>query len=509
MVLKAALSKPFAKYIVRQIKGWSAKPIETQDGVFRKLLRDAEKTVFGKDHRFDQIKNYEDFKRNVPIRDYEGHQPYIERIIAGENNVLWKERPIYFCKTSGTTSGMKYIPITKESIPNHINSARNAILSYIAETGKTDFLNGKLIFLSGSPKLNKIGQIFLGRLSGIVNHHVPTYLRKNQVPSYETNCIEDWETKVETITEETLKENMTLISGIPSWVQMYFDKLIEKSGKKKLVDIFPNFSLFIYGGVNYEPYRTKFENTIGKKIDSIELYPASEGFIAFQDSQKEQGLLLILNAGIFYEFIPVEEFFNEHPTRISLKDVELDVNYVIILNTNAGLWGYNIGDTVKFVCKAPYRLIVSGRIKHFTSAFGEHVIAEEVEKALTQASRDEDVEIIEFTVAPQVNPKEGLPYHEWFIEFAKKPADMETFRLKIDGYMQQINIYYSDLIKGHVLQPLILRDIPKDGFIHYMKSQGKLGGQNKVPRLSNDRKIADELIKFIENECQKKNTSLY
>ena len=499
MGLKAALSKPFAKYIAGRIKAWSANPIETQNKVFRKLLKDAEKTAFGKDHRFDKIKNYEDFKKNVPIRDYEGHQPYIERIIAGENNVLWKGKPLYFCKTSGTTSGVKYIPITKESIPNHINSARNAILCYIAETGKTDFLNGKLIFLSGSPKLNKIGQIPLGRLSGIVNHHVPRYLRKNQMPSYKTNCIEDWETKVDVIAEETLKESMTLISGIPSWVQMYFDKLIEKSGKKKIIDIFPNFSLFIYGGVNYEPYRTKFENTIGKKIDSIELYPASEGFIAFQDSQEEQGLLLILNSGIFYEFIPVDEFFNEDPARVSLKDVELGVNYAIILNTNTGLWGYNIGDTVKFLSKAPYRLIVSGRIKHYTSAFGEHVIAEEVEKALTKASQGEEVEIIEFTVAPEVNPREGLPYHEWFIEFAKKPADIEGFRLKIDKAMQQTNIYYSDLIKGHVLQPLILRDMPKGAFIHYMKSQGKLGGQNKVPRLSNDRKIANELIKFIEN----------
>lgn len=498
MGIKASLSKPFAKFIVRKIKKWSAAPVETQQKVFHELVQGAKNTAFGKDHKFASINSYEDFKRNVPIRDYEGFRVYIDRIIDGEKDVLWKGRPVYFCKTSGTTSGVKFIPITKESIPNHINSARNAILSYIAETGKADFVNGKLIFLSGSPVLSDMGGIHLGRLSGIVNHHVPGYLRNNQMPSYKTNCIEDWEAKVVTIAKETISEDMTLISGIPSWVQMYFDKLVEISGKKTISELFPNFSLFIYGGVNFEPYRSKFEHTIGRKVDSIELFPASEGFIAFQDSQKEKGLLLILNSGIFYEFIPADEFFNENLTRISIKDVKLGVNYAIILNTNAGLWGYNIGDTVKFVSLNPHRIVVTGRIKHFTSAFGEHVIAEEVEKALTAASENDAVEITEFTVAPQVNPVQGLPYHEWFIEFGKKPIDMEVFRFKIDSELQKINIYYKDLIKGNVLQPLTIRCVKKDAFINYMKSEGKLGGQNKVPRLSNDRKIADALSQFVE-----------
>ncbi|MFH1321537.1 MAG: GH3 auxin-responsive promoter family protein [Bacteroidota bacterium] len=498
MGIKATLSKPFAKYITRNIKKWSLNPIQTQEKVFRQLINSAKNTAFGKDHNFDQIKTYASFKKNVPIRDYEGIRHYIDRIIAGEKDVLWNGKPIYFCKTSGTTSGAKYIPITRESMPNHINSARNALLSYISETGKADFVNGKMIFLQGSPKPDKIGDIPLGRLSGIVANHVPSYLLKNRMPSYQTNCIEDWETKVDAIVEETLKENMTLISGIPSWVQMYFDKLLEKTGKENIMDIFPNFSLFVYGGVNYEPYRANFENTIGKKIDAIELYPASEGFIAFQDSQKEKGLLLILNSGIFYEFIPADEFFNDDPKRISLKDIELGVNYAIILNTNAGLWGYNIGDTIKFVSKNPYRLIVTGRISHYISAFGEHVIAEEVEDAIQKASEEEKAEIIEFHVAPQVNPKQGLPYHEWFIEFGKIPGNPDAFRLKIDKAMQERNIYYRDLITGNVLQPLIITPVKKDGFIEYMRSQGKLGGQNKVPRLSDDREIADELGKFAE-----------
>ena len=499
MGLKALLAKPLARFIQKQIKKWSLKGVETQQAVFDELLAKARNTAFGKDHGFDQIKTYEDFKRNVPIRDYEGFRAYIDKIIAGEKDILWPGQPIYFCKTSGTTSGAKYIPITSDSIHNHIDSARNALLNYIAETGNSSFVNGKLIFLSGSPVLSKIGEIPLGRLSGIVNHHVPKYLRRNQMPSYETNCIEEWETKVDTITHETLKEDMTLISGIPSWVQMYFDKIQEKSNGKTIKEVFPNFSLFVYGGVNYEPYRSRFEKSIGSQIDSIELFPASEGFLAFQDKQPSQGLLLILNSGIFYEFIPADEFFSENPTRISLKDVELGVNYVIILNTNAGLWGYNIGDTVKFVTKDPYRLIVTGRIKHFTSAFGEHVIAEEVEYALKEAMKIEPAEVIEFTVAPQVNPASGLPYHEWLMEFRKAPANPERFRSLIDKGLQNKNIYYKDLIQGNVLRPLEIKPLKKNAFIEFMKSQGKLGGQNKVPRLSNDRNIAEELSNYAEN----------
>lgn len=497
MGIKSLLAKPFANYIAGKIRKWSGDASATQEKVLAQLLDVGRNTAFGLDHGLNVVQSYEDFKKAVPIRDYEGFIPYINRMKKGEADVLWKGKPLYFSKTSGTTSGVKYIPISKESISNHINAARNAILLYIAETGKTDFVNGKMIFLSGSPELSEIAGVPTGRLSGIVNHHVPGYLRTNQMPSYKTNCIDDWETKVEAIVGETLSKNMTLISGIPPWVQMYFDKLIEKTGKP-VKDIFPKFSLFIYGGVNFEPYRSKIEATIGKKIDTIELYPASEGFIAFQDSQKEPGMLLNLNDGIFYEFIPAAEYHSENPARISLKDVELGVNYALILNTNAGLWGYSIGDTVKFVSKSPYRIIVTGRIKHFISAFGEHVIAEEVEKALLQAAASEKVEVVEFTVAPQVNPPEGeLPFHEWFIEFGSMPQDMQAFAEKVDVAMRQLNIYYKDLLDGNILQPLKIRTMQKDGFINYMKSLGKLGGQNKVPRLSNDRQIADALHTFV------------
>lgn len=494
MSLKAALSIPFAKIVKKQTAKWSKKPIETQQKVFDQLIEKAKNTAFGKAHNFDQISSYADFKNEVPIRDYEQLKSYFDRTKKGEADVLWPGKPIYLSKTSGTTSGAKYIPITKESIPYHINAARDSILHYIAETGNSAVVDKKMIFLQGSPELDTSGPIPVGRLSGIVAHHVPAYLQKNRLPTFKTNMIDDWEEKVEAICKETLPQPMGLISGIPPWVQMYFEQLIELSGKKSIQEIFPDFSLFIYGGVNYEPYRSNMEKLIGKSIDSIELYPASEGFIAYQDSQTEEGMLLLLNSGIFYEFVPADEFFDENPTRLTIGEVELNKNYVLILSTNAGLWGYNIGDTVKFVSLTPYRIIVSGRIKHYTSAFGEHVIAEEVEKAISEVSAATKNQVVEFHLAPQLEPAEGeLPYHEWFIEFKQQPENSSTFAELLNKEMMQLNSYYKDLIDGKMLQPLKIRSVKQGSFKNYMKKKGKLGGQNKLPRLANDRKIADEL----------------
>ncbi|MDB5122228.1 MAG: auxin-responsive promoter [Mucilaginibacter sp.] len=498
MGLKAALSKPFAAIVNRRLNKLRKNAVELQQKTFEYLISRAKNTSFGEDHQFGQIKSYLNFKENVPVADYEDLRTYIDRITLGEENVLWPGKPTYLAKTSGTTSGVKYIPITKESMPEHIKAARNALLSYIHETGNADFVDGKMIFLQGSPVLDVKAGISTGRLSGIVAHHVPGYLQKNRLPSYEVNCIEDWEQKVDAIVMETKGEDMRLISGIPPWCQMYFDRLSAVSGGKKIKDIFSNFKLFVHGGVNFEPYRARMEESIGFAIDAIETYPASEGFIAFQDSQKEKGLLLMVDSGIFYEFIPAEEFFNENPTRVWLKDIELDKNYGLILNTTAGLWGYSLGDTVKFISKDPYKIVVTGRIKHYISAFGEHVIGEEVEQALMSVANRQGVDIIEFTVAPQVNPPKGeLPYHEWFIEFGKQPADVRAFALEVDKALQKKNIYYFDLIEGNILQPLIIQSLKKDTFINYMRSQGKLGGQNKVPRLANDRKIADGLREYI------------
>ncbi|TCJ19560.1 GH3 auxin-responsive promoter family protein [Flaviaesturariibacter flavus] len=495
MKLKSLLARPFASYIYNQTRKSARSALADQDAVLRSLVKTGKSTDFGKEHRLDAITDYAAYREAVPVRDYEAFRPWIEKIKSGKHNVLWKGQPIYFAKTSGTTSGVKYIPITRESIPNHINTARNALLMYMAETGNTAFADGKLIFLSGSPELERVGGIPTGRLSGIVNHHVPQYLRRNQLPSYETNCIEDWETKLEAIVKETINQDMTLISGIPPWVQMYFDRLQERSGKK-IRELFPNFSVLVHGGVNFEPYKGRLLESIGGPMHTIETFPASEGFFAFQDTQTEEGLLLNTNSGIFFEFVPAGEIFNEKPTRLSLREVEVGVNYALIINNNAGLWGYNIGDTVKFVSTDPYRIVVTGRTKHFISAFGEHVIGEEVEQSLLKAAAESGIAITEFTVAPMVQQGKGYSYHEWFVEFEQAPADMEGFAAKVNDNLRQKNIYYDDLMRGNILLPLRITPVRKNGFIDYMKSIGKLGGQNKVPRLSNDRRIADELVKW-------------
>lgn len=497
MKIKSFLAKPFASIVSKSIKKGMHTAIPDQASILKSLLKNGKSTAFGKDHKLDQVQNYEQFAQSVPVRDYEGLKNYIELVKEGRHNILWKGRPIYFAKTSGTTSGTKYIPITKDSIGNHINSARNALLCYMAETGNTRFANGNMIFLSGSPVLERIADIPTGRLSGIVNHHIPMYLRKNQLPTFETNCIEDWETKVNRIVDETVNRNMTLISGIPPWMQMYFDELVNRTGKP-VGELFPNFSVMVYGGVNFEPYRARLFKTIGRKVDGIETFPASEGFFAFQDTQTEPGLLLNTNSGIFYEFIPEEEIGKENPKRVSLEDVKTGVNYALVINSNAGLWGYDIGDMVKFVSTDPYRLIVTGRTRHFISAFGEHVIGEEVEHSVLKAASEENIHITEFTVAPYVAEGEGKSYHEWFIEFENRPEDMAGFAARVDQNLREKNSYYDDLIAGTILQPLKITPLKKNAFIDYMRSIGKLGGQNKVPRLSNDRKLADGLMEWVE-----------
>lgn len=499
-MIKALGAKIYAAWSHYKNQKWINSPLETQEKLLQNLLHHGAQTRFGKDHNFKKINDLKTYQKEVPVRDYEGLKPYIEEVLEGKKDILWKGRPLYYAKSSGTTSGAKYIPITKASMPQHIRAAREALLNYIYETGNASVVRGKHIFVQGSPVLEEFNGVALGRLSGIVAHYVPSYLQKNRMPSWKTNCIDDWETKVDAIVQETYAQDMTIIGGIPSWVQMYFERLMAKTDTT-VGELFPNFSLFVYGGVNFEPYRGVFEKLIGRSTDCVEFYPASEGFFAYQDQQKERGLLLLLDHGIYYEFIVAQTFYEEKPTIHSLAEVELGVNYVMIISTTAGLWRYNIGDTVQFTSTHPFRIIVSGRIKHFISAFGEHVIVSEVEQSLEEAitQNEEVIRVREFTVAPQIQPKEGLPYHEWFIEFDTPPQDKKAFALQIDQAMQSKNIYYQDLIVGKVLRPLVIREVVKEGFTTYMKSIGKLGGQNKVPRVADDRKIADELEAYLVN----------
>ncbi len=498
MSLKTFLIQQAAAYTHAQIGKWKKTALSDQQLLLEKLVSRAKNTAFGVDHGFSEIKTYADFKKRVPVRDYEELRPYIDRLTKGEENVVWPGKPRYFAKTSGTTSGVKYIPISDESMPNHLNTARTAMLNYFHNAGSTRVFDGRVMFLSGSPTLEQKGGVPTGRLSGIVNHEVPSWIKTNQLPSFPTNCIEDWETKVEAIVDETMHQDMRLISGIPPWVQMYYEKILSRTGKDTLMEVFPNFSLFMYGGVNFEPYRAKLEELVGKRIDSIETYPASEGFIAFQDEISHEGLLLNTRSGIFFEFVPIEHAFNKNPIRLMLDEVEVGKDYALIINNNAGLWGYSIGDCVRFTSVNPYRLVVSGRVKHFISAFGEHVIGKEVEEAMRIVANQWQASTIEFTVAPQVNPADqSLPYHEWLVEFGQVPTDLSEFAKQLDAEMRRQNIYYDDLISGHILQPLKITMMQKDAFRNYMKSQGKLGGQNKVPRLSNDRTLADAMAAFV------------
>lgn len=482
----------WAKKHVQKAEDFKKNAEKNQEDLLLSMVNTAQKTLFGREHDFENIHSVKEFQDRVPVADYEDLKPYIERVKKGQANILWTETPEYFAKTSGTTSGSKYIPISKEGMPFQIAGAQSALFHYISRKNNADFVNGKMIFLQGSPELEEVFGIKTGRLSGIVAHHIPNYLQKNRLPSWETNIMEDWESKVDKIIEETEYENMTLISGIPPWLIMYFEKLTEKHGKK-IKQLFPNLQLIVTGGVNYEPYRDKMEELLGGKVDIVQTFPASEGFFAFQDDYTQEGLLLLTNHGIFYEFIPLEEYGKPGARRLTLKEVELHKDYALILTTNSGLWAYSIGDVVRFISKDPYRVLVSGRTKHFTSAFGEHVIAFEVEEAMKAALEKYPAQITEFHLAPQVNPAEGLPCHEWLIEFEKEPENLEAFRDDLDLQLRKRNTYYDDLISGNILQKLQITRLKKGAFHEYAKSQGKLGGQNKTPRLANDRKIADLL----------------
>lgn len=492
--LKKKIALLWAKKHVRNAEQFKKNAEQNQEKLLLSLVDTAKKTLFGREHDFENITSVKDFQDKVKISDFEDLKPYIERMKKGQANILWTDVPEYFAKTSGTTSGSKYIPISKEGMPFQVKAAQSALFHYIAKKNNADFVNGKMIFLQGSPELEEVFGIKTGRLSGIVAHHIPKYLQKNRLPSWETNIMEDWEAKVDKIVQETEKENMTLISGIPPWLIMYFEKLVEKHNKK-IKQIFPNLNLIVTGGVNYEPYRDKMEELLGGKVDIVQTFPASEGFFAFQDNYTKEGLLLLTNHGIFYEFVPLEEYGKPDATRLTLKDVELNKDYALVLTTNSGLWAYSIGDVVRFIDKNPHRILVSGRTKHFTSAFGEHVIAFEVEEAMKATVERYPAQITEFHLAPQVNPEEGLPYHEWFIEFEKGPENIELFRNELDDQLRKRNTYYDDLISGNILQKLHITSLDKNAFQEYAKSQGKLGGQNKIPRLANDRKIADLLKK--------------
>jgi hypothetical protein len=494
--IKSFIASWWAYFRTAAINKIVANPQEAQLKLLRYIISKAEDTIFGKDHHFSAIKTYESFAQQVPVRDYEAFRSYIEMAYAGKTDVLWPGKPLYFAKTSGTTSGAKYIPISRESMPCHIKGARDALFFYITATGKNKFVDGKMIFLSGSPLLEKNDAgIPVGRLSGIAQHYVPKYLQSNRLPTWEINCIEDWESKIDAIVTQSVVADLRLISGIPPWVHMFFERLTAKTGKLP-AEIWPNLDLFVQGGVDYAPYSAIITKAFGKEPDVVEVYPASEGFIAVQNNIQDPGLLLMLDYGIFFEFIPLAEYGKPNPTILPLWQVSLDENYAILLTTTAGLFRYDIGDTVRFTSLKPYKIRVSGRVKHFISAFGEHVIQEEVNTAMATACNQTNAVVSEFTVAPYISESDS--YHEWFVEFEVLPESVTYFSQILDEQMQNANIYYKDLRKGNLLSAARIRILPPGSVRAYMKSIGKLGGQNKFPRLANHRQIADALSTDIQ-----------
>ncbi|WNJ19586.1 GH3 auxin-responsive promoter family protein [Pontibacter sp. G13] len=497
MSLKAFIGKLWARNRAQKLRKIAANATGHQQDTFLYLVKQGRKTQFGQAHGFEDIQSVKDFQQRVPIRNYEQAKGWFDKIYQGEDDVMWPGKPLYLAKTSGTTSGAKYIPLTRESMVNQVRGARDTLLAYIADSGNPAFLDGKMMFLSGSPEIeSNPNGIMTGRLSGISNHFVPNYLLRNRVPSWEANIIEDWETKVKTIVQEIKGEDLRLISGIPPWVQMLFEELQEQTGKGPL-EVWPNLQVFVQGGVDYRPYQPIFDEYFGDRVDTVELYPASEGFFACQTSLDDDGLMLLPDNGIFYEFVPLAEYGKADARRLTLEEVELGEQYALIISTNAGLWGYDIGDTVKFTSLNPPKIRVSGRVKHHISAFGEHVISEEVNRAMMDATVETKAQVQEFTVAPLILEEKGSSAHEWFVEFTELPVDLDVFAEALDQSLRKQNPYYNDLREGNILRRAIVRKLELNATRAYMKQIGKLGGQNKFPRLSNNRDLVDKLTPWV------------
>ena len=497
--MKEKVVRLWAQYFASRQKKWISKPIESQAEQMHSLIARARATKFGREHRFSEIRSYKDFKDAIPLRDYESFSQYVDQILRGESNVVWPGRPQYFALTSGTTKRRKYIPITRDSLRYQIALSQAATLSYVASTGRTDFLSGLGFHYSASPVLEDVHGIPSAPLSGIVHHHLPFYLKPFRLPSLKVNCIPNHVEKLKAIIKETSNKPISLIAGIPIWVQEYFDNLCEYTGKDTVMEIFPQLSLYIYGGTSLTSYRHRMMKRIGRELPTLELYPASEGFFAYQDlPDPKEGLLLQLAHGMFFEFVPLSEVSKPNPTRYDVSEVRVGEPYALVVSSNAGLWSYMIGDLVSFTSLDPCRVRMIGRTGHYLSAFNEHLIAEEVEHAIEAAIKQcPETRILEYTVAPYIAQNKGASYHEWLISFDVLPKDMELFSSTIDKKIQEHNFFYRNLRLSKTLAPARVSTLQPDAFMKYMKEVGKVNPQRKVPRLSNDRVIADALSPYL------------
>ena len=476
-------------------------PIDTQQQVFNHLIGSAQFTEYGKKHNFERIDSIAEFQKNVPINDYESLKPYIQRIFEGTQNILWPSPITWFAKSSGTTSDKsKFIPVSKESLDDtHFRGGKDVLALYLKDNPQSNLTSGKCLILGGSHQINQLNAAsFFGDLSAVMLQNMPFAVKMFRLPEMSIALMNEWEEKIERMAHSTIHENVTYIAGVPTWTTVLIKRIFEITGTNNLLDIWPNLELYIHGGVNFTPYRRQFEQFIpSPNMHYRETYNASEGFFAAQDKEDEDGMLLFLNHGIFYEFMPMSEYGKDDPKTLTLKEVETYKNYAIIISTNGGLWRYMVGDTVQFTSLSPFRIKVSGRLKHFINAFGEEVIVDNSDNAIAIACAETGAVVVDYSAAPSYMTGESNGTHEWIIEFEHLPVPLERFVFLLDKSLQAINSdYEAKRHKDIALRMPIVHQMPIGGFKQWLKDKGKLGGQNKVPRLSNDRTNLEQMLPY-------------
>jgi hypothetical protein len=493
--------KGYMKLRQSAIANFLLNPHDTQQQVFNDLVGSAQFTEYGKQHGFEQINNISDFKKAVPLNDYESLKPYIERTMSGEQNILWPSPITWFAKSSGTTSDKsKFIPVSKESLDeNHFKAGKDVLTMYLKQFPESRFMSGKALTIGGSHQINQLNaESFYGDLSAVMLQNTPLYIQTVRTPDLSIALMDEWEEKIEMMARTTIQEDVTFIVGVPTWTIVLIKRIFEIAGTDNLLDIWPNLELYIHGGVNFAPYRKQFQKYIpSPKMQYWETYNASEGFFAMQDSTDSNGMMLLLNHGIYYEFMPMDEYGKENPETLELKDVEVGKNYAIVISTNGGLWRYIVGDTVQFTSVEPYRIKVSGRLKHYINAFGEEVIVDNSDQAIEKASAETGAIVNDYSAAPVYMSGESNGAHEWIIEFEHLPCSLETFTESLDKHLKAINSdYEAKRHKDIALRMPIVHRMPAGGFNKWLKDKGKLGGQHKVPRLSNERRFIDEMMPY-------------
>ena len=499
-LLSPAIST-MARFRHGQIEQWSQDPIAAQRNVLQDLVTHAQYTEFGMKHGFNDLFTIRKFKEAVPIQEYDDLKPYIERLMAGEENLLWNTPVNWFAKSSGTTSDKsKFIPITKESLEDcHFLAAKDVLTLYYFSNPESDLLTGKSLVIGGSHQVHQVNEdIQYGDLSAVLLQNTPFWGGWIRTPELSIALLDEWETKIEKLAQSTIEENVTSIAGVPTWTLVLLRRILEITGKSCIKEVWPGLELYIHGGVSFTPYKEQFEKIIGAPIHYLEMYNASEGFFAAQDRLDEEGMILFLQHGIFYEFMPVEEYGKENPKTIGLNKVELGKHYALVISTNGGLWRYLIGDTIQFISLKPFRVKVSGRLKHFMNAFGEEVIVDNSDKAIAAACEKCNAIVNDYTAAPLYFSEGNNGAHEWLIEFEKSPDDLSQFIFELDTALKNANSdYEAKRQKDIALRMPVVHAVEKGVFTNWLKQKGKLGGQHKVPRLSNDRKYMDEIKQFL------------